>query len=84
MCLPPFTSRARAGLSGHTRCTGMDKDGTITIGSDLLEIDDELIRVVLGKGHDLGAEKGENVVGDDRHGFIGKVRVVDAERAKPT
>jgi hypothetical protein len=59
----------------------MDEHGAVAIGSNLLEIDDELVRVVLGESHDLGAKEGEDVVGDDRDRFIGKVGVVDAERA---
>lgn len=62
----------------------MYKNGTVAIGSDLLEVNNELVRVVLRKGHDLGTKEGEDMVGDDRDSFIGKVRVVDAERTKPT
>ena len=62
----------------------MNKDGTIAVGSDLLKVDDQLVRVVLRKGHNLGTKEGEDMVGDDRDRFVGKVRVVDAERAKPT
>ena len=62
----------------------MDKGRALAALVDLLEIDDELARVMLGEREDLGAEEGEDVVRDDLVRLVREVRVVNAEvRVEP-
>jgi hypothetical protein len=65
MYSPVFASRAWAVLGRHTWSTSVDKCSAIAFGGDLLEIDDEFVRVVLREGHDLGTKERENVISDD-------------------
>ena len=57
----------------------MDKGRAIAVLVDALEIDDELAWIVLGVGHDLRREEGNNMVRNDLAGFALEVRVVDAK-----
>ena len=46
---------------------------------DLLQVDDELRRVVFGEGEDFGSEESDDVVGDDVDGGRLEVGIVDPE-----
>ena len=60
----------------------MDPYGTffalsdLGLGSDLFEVDEKLLGVVLGVSKELGRVEGENVVGNDIWRFGQKVGIV--------
>jgi hypothetical protein len=49
------------------------------LGSHILQIDGQPVRIVLGIRQNLGRIKREDGLGDDSRGFIQKVRVVDSQ-----
>jgi hypothetical protein len=55
----------------------MDEDGTVLV--DLLQVDDEFGRVVLGVGEDLCTKEGNDMIRDYWDGLIAKVSVVDTQ-----
>lgn len=57
----------------------MNKSSAVSFLVDSLEVDDQLVRVVLGVGEHFGAEEGDDVIGYDGRGFVLEIRVVDAE-----
>lgn len=55
----------------------MDEDGTIL--ADLLQVDDEFRRVMLGIGENLGTKEGNDMIRDYWDRFVAEVGVVDAQ-----
>ena len=74
-----FAGRAGALGRGLSWGTCVDEGRAVSGLIDLLEVDHELRRVVLGVREHLRAEERDDVVGDDLHGLGLEVRVVDAE-----
>jgi hypothetical protein len=64
-------------VSGDTGSTGVNESGTMFV--DLFEVDNELGRVTLGEREHLGAEQGEDVIGDQGGGLGSEVGIVDTE-----
>ena len=62
----------------------MDKRGAVAIAIDLLEVYDQLGRIVLRICEDFRAKEGNDVIGDDLNGLVTEVCVIDTEvRVKP-
>ena len=55
----------------------MDEDGTVL--ADLLQVDDEFCRVVLGVGENLCTKEGDDVIRDYRDGLVAEVSIVDTQ-----
>ena len=62
-----------------SRGTGVDERGSISALIDLLKVDHELGRIVLGVCEYFGAVKGNDMIRDDLHSLGGEVSVVDAK-----
>lgn len=66
---------SRSGSFRHTLSsfTGVNEDSplfALTLGCNLLEVDDQLLRVVFGVREELGGVQCEDVVGDGFRGFV--------------
>ena len=70
--------RAWALGRGHPRGTRVDERGTVARLIDLLKVDHQLRRVMLGVCEHLRAKERDDVVGDDLDGLGLEVGVVDA------
>ena len=55
----------------------MDEDGMVLV--DLLQVDDELGRIMLGVGENLCTKEGDDVIRDYLDGFVAEVSVIDAQ-----
>jgi hypothetical protein len=57
----------------------VNEGGTISVGVDLFEVNDEFGRIMLGICEDFGAEEGDDMVRNDLNGLVAEVRVVDTK-----
>jgi hypothetical protein len=55
----------------------MDEDGAILV--DLLQVDDEFCRIMLGVGEDLCAKEGDDMIRNYRDRLAAEVSIVDAQ-----
>lgn len=55
----------------------MDEDGTVL--ADLLQVDDEFGRIVLGVGEDLCTKEGDDMIRDYWDGLVAEVSIIDAQ-----
>jgi hypothetical protein len=55
----------------------MDEDGAVLV--DLLQVDDELGRIMLGVGENLCTEESDDMIRDHWDGLVAEIRIVDAQ-----
>lgn len=55
----------------------MDEDGTIVV--DLLKVDDEFGRIMLGVSENFCAKEGDDMIRDYGDGLVAEISVVDTQ-----